>query len=45
MACKEGQFNVVEHKAFSIYLNVMHVNGMTPFDLDLHTRILDYWIL
>ena len=31
MACKEGQCDVV--KAFSINLNVQHVNGMTHFDL------------
>ena len=39
MACKEGQFDVVElmvnsqFKAISINLNVRHVNGMTPFIL------------
>ena len=39
MACKEGQFDVVElmvndqFKTFSIDLNAQHVNGMTPFDL------------
>ena len=39
MACKEGQFDVVElmvnkqFKAFSINLNAQHVNGMTPFGL------------
>ena len=39
MACKEGQFDVVElmvndqFKTFSINLNAQHVNGMTPFDL------------
>ena len=37
MACKEGQFEVVELmindlKTFSINLNAQHVNGMTPFD-------------
>ena len=42
MACKEGQFDVVElmvnddFKTFSIYLNVQHVSGMTPFDLAVH---------
>ena len=42
MACKEGQFDVVEHtvneqfKTFSINLNAQHVNGMTPFDLVVH---------
>ena len=39
MACKEGQFDVVElmvneqFKTFSINSNTRHVNGMTPFDL------------
>ena len=39
MACKEGQFDVVElmvnnqFKAFSINLNAHHVNGMTPYDM------------
>ena len=38
MACKEGQFDVVELmvndiKTFSINFNAQHVNGMTPFDL------------
>ena len=43
MACKEGQFDVVElmvneqFKTFSINLNAQHdVNGMTPFDLVVH---------
>ena len=42
MACKEGQFDVVEMilneqlKTFSITLNAQHVNGMTPFVLDVH---------
>ena len=45
MACKEGQFGVVElmvneqFKTFSINLNAQHVNGMTPFDLALSTVI------
>ena len=32
MACKEGQFDVVEQMLmyFSIYLNADYVNGMTP---------------
>ena len=36
MACKEGQFDVVElmvndqFKTFSTNLNTQHVNGMTP---------------
>ena len=40
MACKKGQFDVVELmvnkkiKAFCINLNAQHVNGMTPFDLE-----------
>ena len=34
MACKEGQFDVVEQfKTFSINLNAQHVNGMTHFDM------------
>jgi len=50
MACKEGQFDVVEQiendpfKTFSIYLNAQHVNGMTPFDLGVqwtYVRLLD----
>ena len=48
MACKKGQFDVVElmvndqFKAFSINLNAQHVNGMTPFDLSVHyVRLLD----
>ena len=42
MACKEGQFDVVElmvndqFKTYSINLNAQHVNGMTPFDLFVH---------
>ena len=42
MACKEGQFDVVElmvnhqFKTFSINLNAQHVNGMTPFYLVVH---------
>ena len=42
MACKEGQFDVVElmvneqFKTFSINLNAQHVKGMTPFDLAVH---------
>ena len=41
MACKEGQFVVVElmvndqFKIFSINWNAQHVNGMPPFDLAL----------
>ena len=39
MACKEGQFDVVELmgndqiNVFSINLNVQHVNGMTPVSI------------
>ena len=42
MACKEGQFDVVElmandqFKTLSINLNAQHVNGMTP-----NVRLLD----
>ena len=49
MACKEGQFDVVElmendqFKTFSINLNAQHENGMTPFDLAVH--MYDYQIL
>ena len=40
MACKEGQFDVVDQfKTFGINLNAQHVNGMTPFDLALSTVI------
>ena len=42
MACKEGQFDVVElmvNDEFSINLNVQHVNGMTPLDLAVCTVI------
>ena len=44
MASKEGQFDVVElmvNGQFSINLNAQHVNGMTPFDLAVHVRLLD----
>ena len=43
MACKEGQFDVVElmvndqFNNLSINLNAQHENGMTPFDI----RLLD----
>ena len=40
MACKVGQFSVVE-LIFSIDLNAQHVNGMTHFDLALHSGKLD----
>lgn len=32
MACNYGQFNV-DFKTFSINLNVLDVDGLTPFDL------------
>ena len=36
MACKEGQFDVVDQfKTFSINLNAQHVDGMTPFDFKI----------
>ena len=44
MACKEGQFDVVElmvnnqFKAFSINLKAKHANGMTPFNLKRFIR-------
>ena len=47
MACKEGQFDVVEmmvndqFMTFSINLNAQHGNGMTPFDLAAHIRLSD----
>ena len=49
MACKEVQFDVVEliiSKAYSINLNVQHVNGMTHLNLTLqsvevHVLLLD----
>ena len=46
MASKKGQFDVVElmvnaeFKAFSINLNAQDVNGMTHFDLAVHSTIL-----
>ena len=42
MTCKEGQFDVVElmvndqFKTFSINLNALHVNRMTPLDLTVN---------
>ena len=45
MACKEGQFNVVElmvndqFKSFSINLNTQHANGMTHFDFALSINL------
>ena len=46
MACKEGQFYVVELmvnnqlKSFGINLNDQHVNGMTHFELALSEKLL-----
>ena len=46
MACKEGQFDVVElmvndqFKTFSINLNAQHVNGMTLFWLYLGRALI-----
>ena len=43
MACKEGQFDVVEmmandqFKIFTINVNAQHVNGMTSIDLAVRT--------
>ena len=52
MACKKGQFDVVElmvtnqFKALSINLNARHVNGMTHFDLTRFRGKLvkKYWL-
>lgn len=49
MACKKGQFDIVEllvnnkFKACSINLNTQNVNGMTPFDLAV--KLYGYKIL
>ena len=46
MACKEGQFDVVElmvndqFKTFGINLNAQHVNGRTLLNLTIHIRKL-----
>ena len=47
MACKEGQFNLVELivNIEGINLNVQNVNGITPFDLAVHNVRLLYYIL
>ena len=48
MACKEGQFDVVElmvnskFKAFSINLNAQHVNGMTYCELVKISKYSEY---
>ena len=46
MACKEGQFNVADFKAFGIKLNAKNVNGMTlnvvefkAFGINLNARM------
>ena len=46
MACKEGQFNLVELivNIEGINLNVRNVNGTTPFDLAVH-NVYGYCIL
>ena len=44
MACKEGQFDVVELQDFCINLNAQHVNGMTPLALSTvirYSRVAD----
>ena len=48
MACKEGQFNVANFKAFGIKLNAKNVNGMTlnvvefkAFGINLNVRNVD----
>ena len=53
MTCREGQFYVVESRrckmckleAFSIDLNAQHVNGMTPYDLFVHSGKYGYLIV
>ena len=48
IACKEGQFDVVElmvndqFKTFSINLNAQHVNGITPFGLAFICLVIRY---
>ena len=41
MAYKKGQFDVVELMAknqfMAFCINAQHVNGMTPFDLDVYS--------
>ena len=45
MACKEGQFDVVDlFKTFSINLNAQHVNGMTPFHLAIALLLLFFLV-
>ena len=47
MACKEGQFNLVELivNIEGINLNVQNANGMTPFDLAVHNVRLSYTLV
>ena len=46
MACKEGQFDIVELivnnqlKTIGINLNAQHFNGITLFDFAVHVRLL-----
>ena len=46
MACKEGQFDVVElmvndqFKTFDINFNAQHVHGMTPFNLAVPNTVI-----
>ena len=46
MACKEGQFDVVElmvndqFKTFRINLNAQHVIGMTSFDSNVPNTVI-----
>ena len=48
MACKEGQFDVVElmvndeFKTFSIKLNAQHVIGMTSIDSNVPNTVIRY---
>ena len=48
MACKEGQFNVADFKAFGIKLNAKNINGMTlnvvefkAFGINLNARYVN----
>ena len=42
MACKEGQFHIVELmvniKAFGINFNAQHMNGITNFNLTVYSE-------
>ena len=44
MACKEGQFDVVKLRFFSINLNAQNVTGMTPLDSGKLVEI-NVWLL